>query len=478
MPAILLLGTLSADKGTLSALAKTHGFEAFLAKDVETGLETASKHAVSVIFADASADLPTLFEGIRGAKITAPVIVIGPSQPAANAAKAIRMGATEYFSSPSNESVLAPIFESLQPENPKGVIAGDPKTLTLIENAQRFANSGATVLLRGESGTGKEVFSRFVHENSPRANKSFISVNCAAIPENLLESELFGHVKGAFSGALGDKPGKFKLADGGTLLLDEISEMDLGLQAKLLRAIQERVIDPVGSTQSVPVDIRLIATTNRALEKEVEEGKFREDLYFRLNVVMLELPALRERPGDILPLSQFFADKYGEQNGISKVTIDGSAEEKLLGCYWKGNVRELENTIHRAILMMGTESVMSADHIMISPMSASRTLEDKPAAQVAPKGNAAAGAYAAAGGMFEGGTGANRPASRMVGHTMEEVERDLILSTLNYCEGDRRYAADILGITIKQLRDKLTSYETSQGAGTMAGEETAKEASQ
>jgi two-component system response regulator FlrC len=475
MPAILLLGTLSADKGTLSALAKSHGFEAFVATDIEAGLKAASTHAVSTIFVDSGADLPTLFEGLRAAKITAPVIVLGPSQPAANAAKAIRMGATEYLSSPSNKAVLSPVFESLMPENPKGVIAGDPKTMDLITNAKRFANSGATVLLRGESGTGKEVFSRFVHENSPRVNKAFISVNCAAIPENLLESELFGHVKGAFSGALGDKPGKFKLADGGTLLLDEISEMDLGLQAKLLRAIQERVIDPVGSTSSVPVDIRLIATTNRALEKEVEEGKFREDLYFRLNVVMLEIPALRERPGDILPLAQFFAEKYGSQNGVKDIKIDKAAADKLLGCYWKGNVRELENTVHRAVLMMGTDTTMNADHIMISPMSASRTVESKPEANKAPSGNAAAGAYAAAGGMFEGGTGANRPASRMVGHTMEEVERDLILSTLNYCEGDRRYAADILGITIKQLRDKLTRYETSQSASA-AREETPQEA--
>ena len=207
----------------------------------------------------------------------------------------------------------------------------------------------------------------------------------------------------------------------------------------------------------------------------MEEGKFREDLYFRLNVVMLEIPALRERPGDILPLAQFFAEKYGAQNGVKGIKIDKAAADKLLGCYWKGNVRELENTVHRAVLMMGTDTIMNADHIMISPMSASRTVESKPEATKAPSGNAAAGAYAAAGGMFEGGTGANRPASRMVGHTMEEVERDLILSTLNYCEGDRRYAADILGITIKQLRDKLTRYETSQSASA-AREETPQEA--
>src|SRR5277367_1120532 len=221
----------------------------------------------------------------------------------------------------------------------------------VLRLADQVAGSEASILITGESGTGKEVLARYVHRKSRRAQRPFISVNCAAIPENLLESELFGHEKGAFTGAVARRVGKFEEADGGTLLLDEISEMDARLQAKLLRAIQEREIDRVGGTKPVKVDIRIMATSNRDLAEAVKHGTFREDLLYRLNVVNLRLPALRERPKDIQALARHFAHKYAEANGVPYRAIAPLTERLLASHPWRGNVRELENTIHRAVLL-------------------------------------------------------------------------------------------------------------------------------
>ena len=223
----------------------------------------------------------------------------------------------------------------------------------MLSLADQIAGSEASILITGESGTGKEVLARYVHRKSLRNEKPFISVNCAAIPENLLESELFGHEKGAFTGAIARRIGKFEEANGGTLLLDEISEMDARLQAKLLRAIQEREIDRVGGTKPVKVDIRIIATSNRDLAEAVKHGTFREDLLYRLNVVNLRIPALRERPKDIRALAHHFARKYAEANGVPYRPIAVATERLLLSHPWRGNVRELENTIHRAVLLAG-----------------------------------------------------------------------------------------------------------------------------
>ena len=222
------------------------------------------------------------------------------------------------------------------------------------------------MLITGESGTGKEVLARYVHTRSNRSKKPFICVNCAAIPENLLESELFGHEKGSFTGAVARRIGKFEEATGGTLLLDEVSEMDVRLQAKLLRAIQERVIDRVGGTRPVPVDIRIIATSNRNLAEAAREGKFREDLLFRLNVVNLKIPPLRERPADVAELSQFFAKKYADLNGVPLRPLSPEARRALSVHRWPGNVRELENTIHRAVLLssgteIGVDGILTPD---------------------------------------------------------------------------------------------------------------------
>jgi len=297
------------------------------------------------------------------------------------------------------------------------------------------------VLITGESGTGKEVLARYVHTRSNRSKKPFICVNCAAIPENLLESELFGHEKGAFTGAIARRIGKFEEATGGTLLLDEISEMDVRLQAKLLRAIQERVIDRVGGTRPVPVDIRIIATSNRNLAEAARDGTFREDLLFRLNVVNLKLPPLRERPADVIELANFFAKKYAEANGVALRPFSAEARKALSVHRWPGNVRELENTIHRAVLLatgieIGVDGILTPDGARLDQ---------------ARSGPAAYAAQAA-----------EQVTRTLVGRTVADVERDLILETLKHCLGNRTHAANILGISIRTLRNKLNEY-TAEG---------------
>lgn len=474
---LLTVGDMGSGTSSIVKYAKENNMKVMTADTIEAAISTLCNQRVEMTFASVDLELGKFFTLYNESRLNTPVVVAGPASKVKNAVAAIRMGAIEYLSTPIEEPLLAELLKNLKPQQ-QGPIYGDERTHSLLQAAKKFAASNATILLRGESGTGKEVFSKFVHANSPRNNAAFVSINCAAIPENLLESELFGHEKGAFSGAVSRRLGKFQQAHGGTLLLDEISEMDLGLQAKLLRAIQERVIDPVGATEPVEVDIRLIATTNRDLEKEVENGTFREDLYFRLNVVALELPALRERPGDILPLSRHFAQVYGAQNGIEQVTISPEAEEKLRTCYWKGNVRELENTVHRAILMM-SDATMRPEHIVISAMSKGRTpqaaaLEAEMAETPAPAPIAeapkapfnpnvgAAGAYAAAGSGYEGAK-ITKPANPMIGRSVQEVEKELILSTLDYCGGNRTHAANILGISIRTLRNKLKEYGEDAG---------------
>tara|TARA_R110000868_G_scaffold262401_1_gene520938 strand:+ start:105678 stop:107120 length:1443 start_codon:yes stop_codon:yes gene_type:complete len=463
---ILLIGALKDAASSLTKIAKEQDVNTIQATDIEMAIKVLCEKKIDMVFLDVNSELPSYFTKLNENKINVPTVVTGPSQPVQNAVKAIRLGAIEYLSTPLEGDLAQTLIERVKPsKTTKGPVHGDPATISLLDLSKKFASSNATILLRGESGTGKEVFSNFIHNNSPRKDKPFVSLNCAAIPETLIESELFGHEKGAFSGAINSRMGKFQQADGGTLLLDEISEMDVLLQAKLLRAIQERVIDPVGSTKSVPVDIRLIATTNRNLEEEVAKGNFREDLYFRLNVVMLDIPSLRDRPGDIIPLAEYFAKIYGEQNGLTNITINDESQQKLISCYWKGNVRELENTVHRAVLMMGDDNIMCPEHITISPMSQNMasTINQAPVPTDDSKkralSSAAAGAYANASGGFEKGIGGTEPsAADMVGRTVQEMEQELILSTLNYCKGNRTHAAGILGISIRTLRNKLKEY--------------------
>lgn len=301
-----------------------------------------------------------------------------------------------------------------------GELASDDREMRqLLAVALQVAPAAATVLITGESGTGKEMLARYVHQHSRRKERCFVSVNCAAIPENLLEAELFGHEKGAFTGALARRIGKFEEADGGTLLLDEISEMAPHLQAKLLRVIQEREIDRLGSAGPTKIDIRLIATSNRDLEAEVAAGRFREDLWFRLNVINLHLPPLRERVADIATLAHHFAAKYAAINGPRYRPLGSAAMALLQSHHWRGNVRELENCIHRAVLL-ATGDEIGPDDLVLQGCGVAD------------------------------GSGIDRS---LVGRTVAEVECDLILNTLRYTRGNRTIAAAILGISIRTLRN-------------------------
>jgi DNA-binding NtrC family response regulator len=309
-------------------------------------------------------------------------------------------------------------------DGPRELLSEDHGMRQLLAVARQIAPADASVLITGESGTGKEMLARYLHRHSRRREQRLVSVNCAAIPENLLESELFGHEKGAFTGAVGRRVGKFEEAHGGTLLLDEISEMHPRLQAKLLRAIQEREIDRLGSTGPIKIDIRLVATSNRDLAAEVAAGRFREDLWFRLNVVNLHLPPLRERPSDIVMLARHFAARYAVLNGLPYRPLATTAVGHLRSHYWRGNVRELENCMHRAVLLATGLEIGAEDLVL--------------------QGNGA-----------PDGAGADQPP---VGRTVAEVERDLILRTLRYTGGNRTIAAAILGISIRTLRNKLRQY--------------------
>jgi DNA-binding NtrC family response regulator len=342
------------------------------------------------------------------------------------------------------------VLEAVTEEN-NAIIYRDPAVAQVLKMAEQVAPSEASILITGESGTGKELLARFIHQKSRRAEEKFISVNCAAIPENLLESELFGHEKGAFTGAVARRIGKFEEANGGTLLLDEISEMDLRLQAKLLRAIQERMIDRVGGNVPVKVDIRILATSNRVLEDQVAKGLFREDLLFRLNVVTLTLPPLRNRPADLEALAEHFVRKYSDSNGVPTRPLSAAARQKLLTHTWRGNVRELENTLHRAVLLARSDEI-DADAITLTasaPQAAATTPTQAARADALP---------------------AETATRALVGSTVAEVERDLIIGTLYHCLGNRTHAANILGISIRTLRNKLKQYTSEGVAVPMPGE--------
>ena len=390
-----------------------------------------------LLLVDVMADIAGLIAALEAERIVVPVVACGTETNAAAAVNAIRAGAKEYIPLPPDAELIAAVIAAVARES-SDFLYRDAAMARVVKLAEQIAASEASVLITGESGTGKEVMAKYLHGRSRRAGRPFISINCAAIPEALLESELFGHEKGAFTGAVARRIGKFEEANGGTLLLDEISEMDIRLQAKLLRAIQERVIDRVGGARPVPVDIRILATSNRNLQDAVRAGSFREDLLFRLNVVNLKLPPLRERPGDIAALAEHFVRKYAEANGLGARRLSSEAREALLRAPWPGNVRELENTLHRAVLLAGSE-IIGVEAIAM------------------PDGTEL-GAFAAATVVSQAAQAAEAATRSLVGRTVAEVERDLILDTLDHVLGNRTHAANILGISIRTLRNKLNQY--------------------
>lgn len=401
-----------------------------------------------LVMIDVRQDIAGFIESLNAERIAVPVVACGIGTDAASAVAAIKAGAKEYLPLPPNAELIAAVLEAVTEDN-RTMVATDPAIKAVLETADQVAPSTATILISGESGTGKELMASYIHKKSARRGGPFISLNCAAIPENLLESELFGHEKGAFTGAVARRIGKFEEASGGTLFLDEISEMDVNLQAKLLRAIQEKEIDRIGSNKPVKVDIRLVATTNRDLEKEVKAGTFRQDLYYRLNVINLTLPPLRERKTDIPRLAQFFIKKYAAQNGIPEKPLSEAALDKLLNHTWPGNIRELENIMHRAVLVARGEQ--------IGPEAISVGTETSMAAKVTQAVQSTTGQVPQA-------------TDQLVGKTVAEVERDLIVKTLDKCLGNRTHAANILGISIRTLRNKIKQY-TDEGIQVAVGSE-------
>ncbi|MBO6759156.1 MAG: sigma-54-dependent Fis family transcriptional regulator [Roseibium sp.] len=437
---LLIVGTLGGQLSAASKIAMQRGAQVTHANDVDGALQVLrSGRGADLLMVDVSLDIEGLLGKLQGERVHVPVVACGVDTDAQAAVSAIRAGAKEYIPLPPDPELIAAVLAAVAQER-GDLIYRDEAMAAVVKLAEQIAPSEASVLITGESGTGKEVVARHVHRCSNRSSKPFISINCAAIPEHLLESELFGHEKGAFTGAVARRIGKFEEADGGTLLLDEISEMDVRLQAKLLRAIQERVIDRVGGTRPVPVNIRILATSNRDLAECVRLGTFREDLLFRLNVVNLKLPALRERPADILELAAFFVDQYSRTNGVAKKDFSREARQALLANPWPGNVRELENTMHRAVLLASGAEIDAAAIRMPdgSPLAASRGAAER-AAQTA-----------------------EAVTRSFVGRTVADVERDLILDTLDHCLGNRTHAAKILGISIRTLRNKLNQY-TGEG---------------
>jgi two-component system response regulator FlrC len=360
----------------------------------------------------------------------------------------MREGATDYIVKPFDAQALIDMAQRQLAARvtPNELIAVDPESKRLVDLARKIAENDATVLITGESGTGKEVYARFIRDNSPRADKPFIAINCAAIPENMLEASLFGHEKGAFTGALAAHAGKFEQAQGGTLLLDEISEMDLGLQAKILRVLQEREVERLGSTRTISLNVRVIATSNRDLPEEVRAARFRADLFYRLNVMSLRLAALRERRGDILPLARR-AMLACARAGQAALSLTVEAEQKLLRYDWPGNCRELNNIVQRAAWLAAGGIINAADldtgvasgtPVQSTPVQSTHT-QGAPAQAVQPIAAQDLG----------------------LGRDLKDRERELILATLRVTGGNRKLTAERLGISPRTLRHKLQQFKAA-----------------
>ena len=450
---LLIVGPLSGYISAAGKIAMARGAKVSQVDDADRAMAALrAGQGADLIMMDVKLDIATLIRALKEERIHVPVVACGIGTDTGAAVRAIKAGAKEYIPLPPDANLIASVFEAVAAES-NAVVHRDPAMAQVLRLADQIAPSDASILVTGESGTGKEVIARYIHRKSRRANGPFISVNCAAIPENLLESELFGHEKGAFTGAAARRIGKFEEANGGTLLLDEVTEMHPRLQAKLLRAIQEREIDRVGGNHPVKIDIRLIATSNRDIEEAVRKGEFRDDLHFRLNVVGLRLPALRERPRDIELLAEHFAKKYAEQNGQEFLGMTDAARQMLTRHHWRGNVRELENAVHRAVLL--SNGVIDVDAIMLTGSTHSNT----PAPAVGSRPSASAEASQDGGSL-----------STLVGRTVADVERDLIIETLQHCLGNRTHAAGILGISIRTLRNKLQQYRQDGLVVPLSGE--------
>lgn len=377
-----------------------------------------------------------LLKKIKENKAHLPVIFIAEGADVKDAVTAMKLGAHDFIIKPVTlkmiDIMMAQIFNGRAPANSNringkyDIITDNPEMNRILKEARAVANSRASIFVQGESGTGKELFARYIHKHSNRSDKPFVAINCAALPETLLESELFGHEKGAFTGAINRRKGKFELANHGTILLDEISEMGYHLQSKLLRVLQEKEIDRVGGMDPIPVDFRVIATTNQDIEEQIKENKFREDLYYRLNIIPFYLPSLRDRPDDIPALINCFIEKYNHIENRNVKELTEEAMQQLYQMPWKGNVRELENVIERAVLICRGDLIEKKDLIV--------------------------------GGRSK--TMAESIQSVDTSGSLKEMEKKIIFNTLDQTNGNRSHAADMLGINVRTLRNKLKEYRS------------------
>jgi len=418
------------DRHLLEAVCATlelAGISALGATDGGSALELLTARDIGLVISDvgmAPMDGFALLAEVRRRRPDLPIALMTAYGVVEQAVEAMRAGAADYLSKPVEAQALVALAQRLltapSAAAPAGFIAEDPRTIEVLNLAARVAKSAATVLLTGESGSGKEMFARYLHASSTRATGPFIAINCAAIPESLLEATLFGHERGAFTGAAQSQPGKFEQSNGGTLLLDEISEMPLGLQAKLLRVLQEREVERVGGRKPIPLDLRVLATSNRDLQEMVGEGRFREDLFYRLNVFPLHIPPLRDRPRDIVPLARHFAARIAQGR---KLRFSVEAESLLRAHAWPGNVRELENTVQRALILATGDLIAAADIVVSAAVSRAQPV------------------------------GIEAPVT-----DIKTLERDHILATLKEVGGSRKLAVQRLGISERTLRYKLQQY--------------------
>jgi two-component system response regulator FlrC len=414
------------------------------ADSAERALELLPGQAIDMVVSDinmGAMDGLGLLKEIRRLYPQLPVLLITAYGSISASVEAIRHGAVDYLVKPFKPQLLVETVSRYvgvaNPEQEHEPVAEAPSSLQLLQLARRVALTDSTVLICGESGTGKEVLARYIHQHSGRAQQRFIAINCAAIPENMLEGMLFGHEKGAFTGAYSSAPGKFEQANGGTLLLDEISEMHIGLQAKILRVIQEREVERLGGRKVIDLDVRIIATTNRNLAAEVSAGRFREDLYYRLSVFPLRWQALRERPQDIVPLAKKILHQHTTKMGRTPVDLDASAIHALMQHQWPGNVRELDNVMQRALIMQ-SGAVISDFDLRLDPFASPLEKTSQAVELVAGQINISAVANNGA-----------------LGNDLQRKEFEIIADTIRNQGGSRKEAAQKLGISPRTLRYKL-----------------------
>lgn len=454
---ILIVDDDSSMRLALSETLESCGYDVESADNGSEALQKFQAQSFEVVVTDMR--MPRLggmdvLKGVKKISPQTPVILITAYGTVSTAVEAMKEGASEFIMKPFSLDDLQGVVKNVLVKSAMGIDEAGPapmpvspeldiisqagNVISLLALMRSIAKSKSSVLIQGESGTGKELFARYIYRHSNRKNSPFIAINCAAIPHQLLESEMFGYEKGAFTGAVQRKPGRFEMADGGTLLLDEIGEMDIQLQAKLLRVLQESEVDRLGGREPISVDVRIIATTNAELKKGIEEKKFREDLFYRLNVIPIHIPPLRERQGDVALLSDYFLKKYSQISEKKKPALSTEAMRILNAYHWPGNVRELEHVIERSVLICDDEIILPEHLYMEGPI---KTLPEEVGAERATIPD------------LDVKTDSQAPV------TLKEMEKSMIFDALNRVNGNRTKASKILGISVRTMRNKLQEYE-------------------